>query len=349
MRIENSQIQLASYHSYKEEKRELESLHVWGEKGMELGDIPLDDLEITANSVQMFNQSQVNVEHTSVISPDEFDEESYLKPEDRLKIAIIEDMVTLLTGKSFKFKLPKLNLKHHSGEYDKKGKVKNEGQGWGMIYHHETSYHEKETMDFNAKGVVKTADGKEIDIDIQMHLNREYYEANKTEIRGGDALIDPLVLNFEGNAATLNQSKFEFDLDLDGNPDQISYLNSGSGFLVLDQNENGIVDSGKELFGPESGNGFQELAEYDSDGNGWIDEADPIFSQLRIWMKQEGAHDQLIGLGEVGVGAIYLGHASTNFQIKDFNNELHGQIRESGIYLNENGTAGTIQEIDLKI
>ena len=30
----------------------------------------------------------------------------------------------------------------------------------------------------------------------------------------------------------------------------------------------------RELFGTKSGNGFADLAKYDSDGNGWIDEAD---------------------------------------------------------------------------
>lgn len=356
MRIENSQIQLSSQHHYREETKEVESLKVWGTNGMDLSKIPVDELQITTGSFQMFNQSQQNISQSSLIDTneiDELDEESYLTPKDKLKIAIIEDMVTLLTGKSFRFKIPKLNLKHHSGEYDKqgkeKGKTKTETQGWGLLYNHQKTYHEQETMNFNAKGTVKTADGKEININIQMNLSREFIQTNQVEIKAGDALVDPLVFNFEGNGTTLNQNKFEFDLDFNGQPDQISYLNRGSGFLVLDKNQNGIVDSGKELFGPTTGSGFQELKAYDSDGNHWIDEADPIFNQLRIWMKQEGQEDRLISLGEVGVGAIYLGNINSNFQLKDPNNELHGQIRESGIFLNENGTAGTLQEIDLKI
>ncbi len=41
-----------------------------------------------------------------------------------------------------------------------------------MIYQHQREYKEEETMDFKAEGIVKTADGKEININIQMHMQR---------------------------------------------------------------------------------------------------------------------------------------------------------------------------------
>lgn len=78
-----------------------------------------------------------------------------------------------------------------------------------------------------------------------------------------------------------------FDLDCDGKEEEISSLGKGSGFLALDKNGDGIINDGTELFGTKSGDGFADLAEYDEDGNGWIDEDDGIFSQLRIWTKNE--------------------------------------------------------------
>ena len=54
-------------------------------------------------------------------------------------------------------------------------------------------------------------------------------------------------------------------------------LGSGSGFLALDKNGNGKIDDGSELFGTKSGDGFADLAEYDSDGNGWIDEKGRVY------------------------------------------------------------------------
>ena len=41
---------------------------------------------------------------------------------------------------------------------------------------------------------------------------------------------------------------------------------------ALDINEDGKINDGKELFGTASGNGFGDLAAYDQDNNGWIDE-----------------------------------------------------------------------------
>jgi len=57
----------------------------------------------------------------------------------------------------------------------------------------------------------------------------------------------------------------------------------------------------------------------------------------------------MIALGQKDIGAIYLGHLDTPFQLKDNQNQLLGQISSSGIYLQEQGGVGTIQQVDLAI
>ncbi|MCB1769761.1 MAG: hypothetical protein KDJ31_08715, partial [Candidatus Competibacteraceae bacterium] len=104
-----------------------------------------------------------------------------------------------------------------------------------------------------------------------------------------------------------------------------------------------------ELFGATTGQGFAELAQYDEDGNQWIDENDSIYQSLRIWSKDATGNDQIVALGQRGVGAIYLGHVATPFSLKDDQNNLLGAIRESGVFLHENGVAGTLQQIDLSV
>lgn len=208
---------------------------------------------------------------------------------------------------------------------------------------------EKETTDFSTEGTVITADGRQIQFQLDMTMSRsfeKYYEANYTkEIV---AAIDPLVINLDGNVAAVSDQKFEFDIDSDGILDSISRLEKGSGYIALDKNGDGIINDGNELFGTKSGDGFQDLSQYDSDGNGWIDEADEIWDKLLIWSQDENGKDQLYNLSEAGVGAICLKQVSTDFSLNSLkDNKANAQIRKTGIFLYENGNVGTMQQLDL--
>ncbi len=87
----------------------------------------------------------------------------------------------------------------------------------------------------------------------------------------------------------------------------------------------------------------------DSDNNGWIDENDAAFSELRVWTKDSSGKDQLSTLKQSKVGALNVASIATPFDIKDSSNALQGQIRASGIFLQEDGKAGTLQQIDLTV
>jgi hypothetical protein len=142
---------------------------------------------------------------------------------------------------------------------------------------------EKETTRFSTEGKVVTEDGKEINFQLNMEMSRSfqaYYEENY--VVNNTSLCDPLVINLDSDIASLNDQKFLFDLDTDGILDNISTLNSSSGYLAVDKNQDGTINNGSELFGTASGNGFADLLQYDLDGNGWIDENDPIWKKLLI-------------------------------------------------------------------
>ncbi|MHB1378628.1 MAG: VCBS repeat-containing protein [Desulfurivibrionaceae bacterium] len=223
-------------------------------------------------------------------------------------------------------------------------------QGWGVEYDLVETVSEQESMTFSAVGQVVTADGQTIDFQLQLAMQREFTATNSVRIRGGDAqLVDPLVINFNGKAAELSGGRFAFDLDADGNTEQISGLAQGSGFLALDRNQDGKINNGLELFGPASGQGFDELAQLDSDGNGWLDENDPRYAELRVWMRDEAGNDSLTTLAQKKVGAILLGKAETAFALKDRENGVQGQLRETSIFLEENGGVGVVQEIDFAV
>ncbi len=223
-------------------------------------------------------------------------------------------------------------------------------QGWGLAYDSSTVHYESESTSFSAKGVIQTADGRQIGFSIDLQMSREYLEETSTSIRAGDAVaVDPLVINFNGSSADLTDEKYSFDLNSDGTEEQMSFVGQGSGLLALDLNQDGVINDGSELFGTASGDGFADLSAYDEDGNGWIDENDSIYNKLSVWTKDEEGNDELSGLADKDVGAIYLGSISTLFSVKDAENNLDGQLVSTGVYLHEDGQAGTVQQVNMVV
>ena len=201
-------------------------------------------------------------------------------------------------------------------------------------------YSYKESLDVSMKGFVQSG-SQRIELDMNLSFSSEFtqtYSIDKT------MFYDPLVINYDDTLPELDSKTFDFDIDMNGESDQISMLKKGSGFLALDRDGNGKIDDGYELFGTQNGNGFLDLKRYDKDSNGWIDENDDIFDKLRIWSKNED-EDTLVGLGEKGIGALYLGYAKGDFDLKH-EGETLGKIKSNGLYLNEDGTSGLLTQID---
>lgn len=272
------------------------------------------------------------------------------------RIALLKNLIELLTGRPLRMlRLSDIPNPHDSpAPPTQPPPPANGGQreraGFGIEYDYSSTYTEHERTTFAAQGVVKTADGQEINFDVGFAMERNYSESVNIQFRAGDArLKDPIVLDFGGPAAALSNTRFEFDLDADGELDQTPMLAGGSGFLAIDRNDNGRIDDGRELFGPTTGAGFAELAALDSDGNGWIDEADAAYAQLRVWQPSIEGDGTVRTLAQAGVGALYLGHAATPFELRGANNETLGVVRSSGVYVRENGSVGTLSQIDVSV
>lgn len=220
--------------------------------------------------------------------------------------------------------------------------------GWGLEYDRRETVRESEHTRFDAQGSIKTADGRNIEFSLSLEMKREFFSESTVSVRAGDGVRkDPLVINLNGGHVELASGKFAFDLDADGQLEDISFVGPGSGFLALDKNGNGTIDDGSELFGAITGNGFAELAAYDDDGNGWIDENDPVYARLLVWTRDDAGVDTIRPLAGHNIGALYLGSTSSPFDLNDHNNVQHGQVRSSGVFLYEDGRAGTMQQIDL--
>lgn len=392
MKIASSNIALQSDHSKKEQHYVAETLRVrngdnisvetqrtylgqsenssqtkvsLSEKALQLLQNEQKNANKNANENANANLLRRFVQNNNAVQNNEID-----APEDP-KLLLIRAIIEAITGKSIKFvsesaanqsdkansTTPTManiaNIANANG-----GEVIAVSSGntaFGLRYNSNEVIKENETTNFSASGIIKTADGKEIQFQCDLSMQRSFYMDNSTEIFMGastdrKSLCDPLIINFAGTAAELKNTTFAFDLNADGSAENIQELAAGSAFLVLDKNKDGKINDGNEMFGTQSGDGFADLSVYDEDGNGWIDENDSVYNSLGVW-NNSAYGGKIRSLKEAGIGAIYLQNANTEFSIKDkTTNELQGQIRKTGIFLNEkNGNIGTIQHVDLAI
>ena len=212
----------------------------------------------------------------------------------------------------------------------------------------ELTHIEEEYTTFQGKGMALTEDGRTIDFNVDFSLSRRFTEYAGISVSSAVSLIDPLVINVGSEITNISDQSFFFDLDSDGTEEKISKPGNGTGFLAYDKNGDGIINNGTELFGTKSGNGFKDLAQYDQDNNGWIDENDEIYYKLKVWLKNEDGTDTLLSLGEADVGAIYLGSAETQYTHQNSENfMISAMMRSSGVFLKESGGVGTVHQVDM--
>ncbi|HSR67117.1 MAG TPA: hypothetical protein VLU25_04190 [Acidobacteriota bacterium] len=131
----------------------------------------------------------------------------------------------------------------------------------------------------------------------------------------------------------------EFDLNGDGHRERVSWTAAGSraGFLVLDRNGNGVIDSGRELFGNFTSqpaladrNGFHALGVFDEEsegGNqdGLISAEDSVFPSLGLWYdwNHDGRSqaDELVSVAATSIRKIPLTF-TTSRRTDGFGNEF---------------------------
>ncbi len=186
-----------------------------------------------------------------------------------------------------------------------------------------------------------------------------------------DNFGSPLVLDLDGDGLeliALEDSVAFFDIDRDGVAERTGWAGPDDGLLAIDANLNGVIDGADELFGygetfsgqqgqaPDAdrllgpgdldtryASGFAQLAEYDSNNDGFIDASDAQFSSLRIWrdLNGDGETDEgeLTSLEEAGVASISL--AVTTGEVENAGN----LVTDFGSYTTTEGVAREISDV----
>lgn len=143
----------------------------------------------------------------------------------------------------------------------------------------------------------------------------------------GPRRLDPLAIDLDGDGLETTSATTGpvvlFDHDADGIKAGTGWLAPDDGWIVFDRNRNGIIDSGRELFGVNTiknngtlaTDGFDALKELDINGDGRIDGQDAAFARLRIWrdQNQDGVSQsgELLTLGAAGIVAINVNPSAT--------------------------------------
>jgi len=160
------------------------------------------------------------------------------------------------------------------------------------------------------------------------------------------AARDPIVLDLDGNGVqltSLSNSNVHFDFAGDGFAERTGWVAPTDGILAIDSNNNGSIDTGLELFGSPTEDGFSILEKYDTNSDGKIDAQDAEFAKLRVWrdLNQNGVTDEgeLISLPEAGIESISLAT-----QKLSGTNAGHG-LGYSAAFTRLDGTTGTSQTV----
>lgn len=217
--------------------------------------------------------------------------------------------------------------------------------GEGMELRNEYHLVDSEYSALHFSGSIMREDGSEITLDFSHSMQRHFETHESLSIRTGAVPIDPLSLDLDGSGIHFNeQQSTHFDLTADGNKEEFASLSSGSAYLALDRNNNGRIDNGHELFGPQSGNGFAELARFDEDHNNIIDENDAIWHKLQV----TNLYGFQSSIADSSIGAIFLDAIASPFTHRSSDNSQDlARVRASSFYLREDGSAGLVQHIDL--
>ena len=169
--------------------------------------------------------------------------------------------------------------------------------------------------------------------DLNIRLTEK--DDTRPDIKDAEDIRSPIVIDMNGDGVKTSAKgkHVYFDHDVNGFAENTGWVDDNDALLVLDRNQNGQIEDGRELFGSntllasgeKAKNGFEALAEFDENHDGVIDAADSVWSKLQLWQdkNQNGVVDEgeLSALSASQITAIGVNYE--NKKIKDVHGNEH--------------------------
>ncbi|NBX16122.1 MAG: hypothetical protein EBR09_02025 [Proteobacteria bacterium] len=174
-------------------------------------------------------------------------------------------------------------------------------------------------------------------------------------------LVLDLVPNRKLSTVAPDESKAMFDLQATGMKQRVGWIAKGTGLLALDINGNGAIDNGRELFGDftklKSGalaaNGYDALADHDTNKDGMIDKNDRVYRRLMVWtddngdgVTQKGELHKLSKLGISGI-SVKFENAAAEERIQNRGNVKNNLVLYKSRYFGSNCPANGCRSYDV--
>ncbi len=164
---------------------------------------------------------------------------------------------------------------------------------------------------------------------------------------------DPLAIDLDGDGIETVGSVTNpvlFDHNADGIRTGTGWVKGDDAWLVLDRNGNGLIDSGRELFGVDTvlsgtpgidavyaSTGFHALRTLDANADNVFNAQDAAFADVRLWrdLNQDGVSQagELFTLTQQNIASISLNASTTNINLGNGNT-----VSGTAVVTRSNGT-----------
>lgn len=152
-----------------------------------------------------------------------------------------------------------------------------------------------------------------------------------TTFRTSQFSASPIVLDLDGDGVEIAPltGSITFDHNADGIRTGTAWAKADDGLLVLDRDGNGLIDTGRELFGnntllsngQKAADGYAAMRGLDTNADGQLDANDSRFADLRVWrdLDQDGHSDagELFSLQDTGISRIGLTKTASTQTLAD--------------------------------